>query len=47
MKEFEGKTSLFSLHFILHQEAACAKSLKMTYVMDTVVETEFYSYKYP
>jgi hypothetical protein len=39
MKEFEGTTSFFSLHCILHQEALCAKSLKMTHVMDTVVKT--------
>jgi hypothetical protein len=34
-KEFEGTTSFFSLHCILHQEALCAESLKMTHVMDT------------
>jgi hypothetical protein len=39
MKEFEGKTSFFSLHCILHQEALCAKGLKMTHVMGTVVKT--------
>jgi hypothetical protein len=39
MKEFEGTTSFFSLHRILHQEALCARSLKMTDVMDTVVKT--------
>jgi hypothetical protein len=39
MKEFEGKTSSFSLHCILHQEALCAQSFKMTDVMDTVVKT--------
>jgi hypothetical protein len=39
MKWFEGMTSSFSLHCILHQEALRAKSLKMTHVMDTVVKT--------
>jgi hypothetical protein len=39
MKEFEGKTSFFSLHRILHQEALCAKSLKMSHVIDTVAKT--------
>jgi hypothetical protein len=39
MKEFEGKTSFFSLHCILHKEASCAKSLEVTHVMDTAVET--------
>jgi hypothetical protein len=39
MKEFEGKTSFFSVHSILHQEALSAKSLKVTHVMDTVVKT--------
>jgi hypothetical protein len=39
MKEFEGKTSSFSLHCILHQEALCAQSFKMIDVMDTVVKT--------
>jgi hypothetical protein len=39
MKELEGTTSFFSLHCILHQEALCAKSLKMTHVTDTVVKT--------
>jgi hypothetical protein len=47
MKEFEGKTSFFHLHCILYQEALCAKSFKMTRVMDTVVKTEFYSCKCP
>jgi hypothetical protein len=31
-------TSFFSLHCILHKEALCAKSLKMTHVMDSVVK---------
>jgi hypothetical protein len=39
MKDFEGTTSFFSLHCILHQEALCEKSLKMTHVMDTAVKT--------
>jgi hypothetical protein len=39
MKEFKGKISFFSLHYILHQEALCAKSLKMTHVIDAVVKT--------
>jgi hypothetical protein len=39
MKEFEGKTSFFSLHRILHQEALRAKCLKMTHVTVTVVKT--------
>jgi len=28
------KTSLFSLHFICHSEALCAKNLKMTHIAD-------------
>jgi hypothetical protein len=39
IKEFEGKTYFFCRHCILHQEALCAKSLKMTHVMGTVVKT--------
>jgi hypothetical protein len=39
MKEFEGKTSFFGLHSILHQERLCAKSLKMTHIMDIAVKT--------
>jgi hypothetical protein len=31
-------TSSFSLHCILHQEALCAKRLKMTHVTDTVIK---------
>jgi hypothetical protein len=32
-------TYFFSLHCILHQEVLCAKRLKMTHTMDTVVKT--------
>jgi hypothetical protein len=39
MKAFKGTTSLFSLHYILHQEAMYAESLKTAYVMDTAVKS--------
>jgi hypothetical protein len=39
MKDFEGTTSFHSLHCILHQQALCAKSLKMNHVMGTVIKT--------
>jgi hypothetical protein len=39
MKEFEGTTSFRSLHCILHQQALCAKSLKMNHVIDTAIKT--------
>jgi hypothetical protein len=35
MKEFEGTTSFR----ILHQQALCAKSLKMNHVTDTAIKT--------
>jgi hypothetical protein len=38
MKEFEGTTSVRSLHCILHQQVLRAKSLKMNHVMDTVIK---------
>jgi hypothetical protein len=39
MKEFEGTTCFRSLHCILHQQALCAKNLRMNHVMDTVIKT--------
>jgi hypothetical protein len=39
MKEFRRTTSFRSLHCILHQQALCAKSLKINHVMDTVIKT--------
>jgi hypothetical protein len=47
MKELEGMASFCSLHCILHQQALCAKSLKMNHVMDAVIKTEFYLCKCP
>jgi hypothetical protein len=39
MKEFEGTTCFHILHCILHQQALCAKSLKMNHIMDIVIKT--------
>jgi hypothetical protein len=47
MKEFEGTTSFRSLHCVLHQQALCAKSLKMNHVMDSYKNCKFYSCKCP
>jgi hypothetical protein len=42
VREFEGLTPFFSFHCLLHQEAQCAKSIKVAHVMGTVVKTEYY-----
>jgi hypothetical protein len=45
LQQLKNKTEIihgsgfFSLNYILHQEAICAKSLKMTHIMDAVVKT--------
>jgi uncharacterized integral membrane protein len=38
MEEFAGTTSFLNLHFVLYQEALCAKSLKLNHVMVFVQE---------
>ncbi|XP_017770200.1 PREDICTED: general transcription factor II-I repeat domain-containing protein 2-like [Nicrophorus vespilloides] len=38
MKDFEGSSSFFTMHCILHQHELCASSLKMDHVIDTVIE---------